>query len=86
MVTDWNITRGMPWGMEDQTLGERIRRIVASGHDQLGGETENEVLAAPGARGRVSESAPGRVGTAHADGHVQDGPVREPLCGCRRRR
>ena len=54
VVTDWNITRGMPWGVEDQPLEERIRRIVACGHDQLGGETESEVLLGLVAAGAVS--------------------------------
>jgi beta-glucosidase len=54
VVTDWNITRGMPWGVEDQPLAERIRRIIACGHDQLGGETENEVLLGLVASGAIS--------------------------------
>lgn len=54
VVTDWGITRSMPWGMEDQPLEERVRRIVACGHDHLGGETESEVLLGLVASGAVS--------------------------------
>lgn len=55
VVTDWNITRGMPWGVEDQPLAERVRRIVASGHDQLGGETDTDVLLGLVQQGAISE-------------------------------
>lgn len=56
VVTDWNVTRGMPWGVEDQPLAERVRRIVASGHDLLGGETDTDVLLGLVASGAVSEA------------------------------
>lgn len=56
VVTDWNITRGMPWGVEDRSLEERVRLIVESGHDHLGGETESEVLLGLVRSGAVSEA------------------------------
>jgi len=56
VVTDWGITRSMPWGVEDQPLQERIRLIVASGHDHLGGETDSDVLLDLVASGAVSEA------------------------------
>ncbi|MEN6479976.1 MAG: glycoside hydrolase family 3 N-terminal domain-containing protein [Anaerolineales bacterium] len=55
VVTDWGITRTMPWGVEDQPLAERVRLIVASGHDHLGGETDSEVLLSLVQTGVVTE-------------------------------
>jgi len=46
----------MPWGVEDQPIEERIRMIVESSHDHLGGETESEILLDLVKSGAVSEA------------------------------
>ncbi|KFA66047.1 hypothetical protein S40285_03684 [Stachybotrys chlorohalonatus IBT 40285] len=44
VVTDWGIVSTRGWGLEDETMLERTRRIVEAGCDILGGETNPELM------------------------------------------
>jgi len=45
VCTDWAATTGMPWGLKNLSIKERVKRVIEAGVDQFGGEDDRVINA-----------------------------------------